>query len=222
MLKAYAEGVEEMLIDENVQGRSFDQEDYDFYTDQNSHLFNDFLVWNGYYKPDMTVVEKKWREKAFKEGNIYVSDPEVITVKGVSSSEKKSKDYILHADIKSVTVNQKGMKYTFKGSDVLNGANVLAKGSLLETKAIYIPKRDVISIELKDGSKVKPSNGYWIKKDASGELFKAETEKAEKGAVVKKKSGNPKMKEAMVLAKKIRKDGEKWTDAVKRAYAQVK
>jgi hypothetical protein len=30
------------------------------------------------------------------------------------------------------------------------------------------------------------------------------------------------MKEAMVLAKKIRKDGEKWTDAVKRAYAQVK
>jgi hypothetical protein len=344
MLKAYAEAVEEMLIDENVQGRSFDQEDYDFYTDENWHLFNDFLVWNGYYKPAMTIVEKKWREKAFKEGNIYVSDPEVITVKGISSSdrksdteeinlgygfdivvtkqfytdgtstygaslnyenklfkyfasipnqskkdaidnvhnyiktlkvsdkiaenspekgnfsvyyndrsgehrrisdskfeiqefinmvnyltsskesssEKKSKDYILHADIKSVTVNQKGMKYTFKGSDVLNGANVLAKGSLLEKKAIYIPKRDVISVELKDGSKVKPSNGYWIKKDASGELFKAETEKAEKGAVVKKKSGNPKMKEAMVLAKKIRKDGEKWTDAVKRAYAQVK
>jgi hypothetical protein len=46
--------------------------------------------------------------------------------------------------------------------------------------------------------------------------------KAESGAVVKKKSGNPKMKEAMVLAKKIRKDGEKWTDAVKRAYAQLK
>lgn len=46
--------------------------------------------------------------------------------------------------------------------------------------------------------------------------------KAESGTVVKKKSGNPKMKEAMVLAKKIRKDGEKWTDAVKRAYAQIK
>jgi len=301
MLKAYAEAVEEMLIDENVQGRSFDQEDYDFYTDENWHLFNDFLVWNGYYKPAMTIVEKKWREKAFKEGNIYVSDPEVITVKGVSSSdgksdteeinlgygfdivvtkqfytdgtstygaslnyenklfkyfasipnqskkdaidnvhnyiktlkvsdkiaenspekgnfsvyyndrsgehrrisdskfeiqefinmvnyltsskesssENKSKNYILHADIKSVTVNQKGMKYTFKGSDVLNGANVLAKGSLLETKAIYIPKRDVISVELKDGSEVKPSNGYWIKKDASGEIFKPKSEKAE-------------------------------------------
>lgn len=461
MLKAYAEAVEEMLIDENVQGRSFDQEDYDFYTDQNSHLFNDFLVWNGYYKPDMTVVEKKWREKAFKEGNIYVSDPEVITVKGVSKKsdkkgyvqvtktasreyvvtvetpagdwkqfndtwkldeldkaekfakriaenhkveyigvdttpydaihgKSKSKNYIVHADIKSVTVNQKGMKYTFKGSDVLNGANVLEKGNLLETKAIYIPKRDVISVELKDGSEFKPSNGYWIKKDAKGELFKPKSEnskinlsnaktkfgkgvygndartefeningydwqvvtmkrssgdlvstakggkkeissdgkystftydnespsirlvsskpsrvtekvveiqhsnalqkfkekiesesysgggkvtfkqkanaiaknfegkrvepeyqkeygktydakeakevgnkiagaqkakydaKAESGAVVKRKSGNPKMKEAMVLAKKIRKDGEKWTDAVKRAYAQVK
>jgi len=424
MLKAYAEAVEEMLIDENVQGRSFDQEDYDFYTDENWHLFNDFLVWNGYYKPEMTVVEKKWREKAFKEGNIYVSDPEVITVKGVSKKsdkkgyvqvtktasrkyvvtvetpagdwkrfndtwkldeldkaekfakriaenhkveyigvdttpydaihgKSKSKNYIVHADIKSVTVNQKGKVHTFKGSDVLNGANVLEKGNLLETKAIYIPKRDVVSVELKDGSEVKPSNGYWIKKDAKGEIFKPKSEKseskfkvgdfvynkrtktigvvrdifdkgevrtdadgvvnvseiteykegnathrkakiapstqkeleksvfetggkvtfkqkanaiaknfegkrvepeyqkeygktydakeakevgnkiagaqkakydakAEKGAVVKRKAGNPKFKQAMELAKKIRKDGEKWTDAVKRAYAQLK
>lgn len=350
MLKEYAEAVEEMLIDENVQGRSFDQEDYDFYTDENWHLFNDFLVWNGYYKPEMTVVEKKWREKAFKEGNIYVSDPEVIFVKKF----KTTKRYIVHADIKSVTIKRKsGTVMTFKGSDVLNGANILAKGSLLETKATYVPKREVISVELKDGSEFKPSNGYWIKKDAKGELFKPKSEKseskfkvgdfvynkrtktigvvrdifdkgevrtdadgvvnvseiteykegnathrkakiapstqkeleksvfetggkvtfkekanaiaknfkgkrvepkyqkeygktydakeakevgnkiagaqkakydakAESGAVVKRKSGNPKMKEAMILAKKIRKDGEKWTDAVKRAYAQVK
>lgn len=353
MLKAYAEGVEEMLIEENVQGRSFDQEDYDFYTDQNWHLFNDFLVWNGYYKPAMTIVEKKWREKAFKEGNIYVSDPEVITVKGVSPSKSKSKNYIVHADIESITVKKDGKEIKVKGSDVLNGANILKKGGELSELAIYYPKRSIVSVKLKNGKDINPANGYWVLKtpkmsrtqfeeesfeykkggkvpfaekskaiaknfegkpvepkhqkeygktydakeakevgdkiagaqkasydaklekggeiedvlknaknaskkygydyyvysNEKGEISLARKseferlfdkddlkliykvdgnratkviEKAESGTVVKRKSGNPKMKEAMVLAKKIRKDGEKWTDAVKRAYAQVK
>lgn len=46
--------------------------------------------------------------------------------------------------------------------------------------------------------------------------------KLEKGSEVKKKAGNPKMKATLDLAKKIRKDGEKWTDAVKRASQQLK
>jgi transcriptional/translational regulatory protein YebC/TACO1 len=36
-----------------------------------------------------------------------------------------------------------------------------------------------------------------------------------------KPKGNPKMKQAITLAKEIRKPKEKWTDAVKRAYAQL-
>ena len=46
--------------------------------------------------------------------------------------------------------------------------------------------------------------------------------KAEKGAVVKKGKGNHKMKATTDLARKIRKDGEKWTDAIKRASLQLK
>jgi len=224
MLRNYALKMESLFKSEEIGKGSFDEADYDIFEDANMHLLNEFLVWNNYYEPEMTVREQKWRTKNFSDPKYknYISDPKVITVNETSSSENKSKNYIVNADIKSVTVNKKGTKYTFKGSDVLNGANILEKGNILETKAIYIPKRDVISVELKDGSEVKPANGYWIKKDASGELFKTETDKAENGTVVKKKSGNPKMKEAMVLAKKIRKDGEKWTDAVKRAYAQVK
>jgi hypothetical protein len=69
----------------------------------------------------------------------------------------------------------------------------------------------------------KPSRtGYKGKRNFETKPVEPKSQKAESGAVVKKKSGNPKMKEAMVLAKKIRKDGEKWTDAVKRAYAQIK
>jgi hypothetical protein len=76
------------------------------------------------------------------------------------------KKYILKADIKTVTVKRNGKEVTYKGTDVLNGANVLAKGGDLTSKANYIPKRDVVSVELKDGTTVKPVNGYWVKKGA--------------------------------------------------------
>jgi hypothetical protein len=76
------------------------------------------------------------------------------------------KKYILKADIKTVTVKRNGKEVTYKGADVLNGANVLAKGGDISSKANYIPKRDVIEVELKDGTTVKPANGYWVKKGA--------------------------------------------------------
>lgn len=76
------------------------------------------------------------------------------------------KKYILKADIKTVTVKRKGKEVTYNGSDVLNGAYVLAKGGDIASKANYIGKNDVVEVELKDGSKVKPANGYWIKKGA--------------------------------------------------------
>jgi hypothetical protein len=79
---------------------------------------------------------------------------------------KKSRKYILKADIKTVTVKRKGKEVTYNASDVLNGAYVLAKGGDMTSKANYVGKNDVVEVELKDGSKVKPANGYWIKKGA--------------------------------------------------------
>ena len=177
MLKAYAEGVEEMLQEEGVGKGSFDQEDYDFYTDENWHLFNEFLVWNGYYEPEMTKTEKAWREDRFKDPEYkkYVSNPSVISVSGSSKSKSKSSKYIVKSDIKEVKVKtDAGYEYTFKGSDVLNGVNILEKGSLLKNNATYVAKRNIMYVELKNGERIKPANGYWIKKDAKGELFKPE------------------------------------------------
>jgi hypothetical protein len=76
------------------------------------------------------------------------------------------KKYILKADIKTVTLKRNGKEVTYKGADVLNGANVLADGGDITSKANYIPKRDVVEVELKDGTTVKPVNGYWVKKGA--------------------------------------------------------
>jgi ribosomal protein L14E/L6E/L27E len=121
-------------------------------------------------------------EKALKEVNAigytfeYYLDGQAydlrkIGEKGKSEVEEYAKGgtlkkYILKADIKTVTVKRNGKEVTFKGDDVLNGANVLAKGGDITSKANYISKRDVVEVELKDGSKVKPVNGYWVKKGA--------------------------------------------------------
>ena len=78
----------------------------------------------------------------------------------------KPKKYIDHDDIKIVTVKYKGKEVSFKGEDVLNGANLMEKGGDLSKIAFYIAKRDVISVELKNGETIKPVNEYWIKKGA--------------------------------------------------------
>lgn len=80
--------------------------------------------------------------------------------------QDSSKKYILKADLATVTVNQNGKTLVYPSSAVFNGANLLADGGDLQKKANYIPKRDVISVELKSGESIKPANGYWIKKDA--------------------------------------------------------
>lgn len=86
----------------------------------------------------------------------------------ISKVEQKTNKpkYINHNDIKTVTLKRNGKEVTYKGDDVLNGANVLADGGDITSKANYVPKRDVVEVELKDGTTVKPVNGYWVKKGA--------------------------------------------------------
>jgi hypothetical protein len=80
---------------------------------------------------------------------------------------KKSLKYILKADIKTVTVRLKnGKEVTYSGADVLNGNYVLAKGGDITSKANYFGKNNVVGVELKDGTNIKPVNGYWVKKGA--------------------------------------------------------
>lgn len=203
---------------------------------------------------------------------------------GVYAGGGGLKKYILRGDIKEVWVKRdNGIQFTFKGSDVLNGANFLAKGDLLTNDAIYLPKRNIMYVILKNGNKVKPTNGYWIKKDAKGELFKPEKEDtetmsdggkttfAEKSSAIAKnfvgksvepkyqkqygkrydakeakevgnkiagkqkatydkknmkRGGSTKQASRMTLltqkAKEIRKEGEAWRDALKRANAMMK
>lgn len=234
LLKKYAQGVEKIMETDGIGHGSFDQDDYDYFTDQNFHLFNEFLVWNNYYEPEMTKVEKAWRRKDFKAKSNYISDPEVITLnqtkrsnsggfkvgdvvahktnrtigivrnvfedyKGdlrtsadgvvsideleiydpkkhkdyhIAPSLKKelgittSKKYVPHYEIASVTVKKDGKEVTYKGSDVLNGANELKKGGDISKLGTYIAKRYIVCVKLKNGEEIHPANGYWIAKKA--------------------------------------------------------
>jgi hypothetical protein len=105
-----------------------------------------------------------------KEGVVYYQEIYKRLLNGefdsMAKGTVKPKKYIDNADIKSVTVNYKGKEVSFKGEDVLNGANLMEKGGDLSKIAFYIAKRDVISVELKNGETIKPMNGYWVKKGA--------------------------------------------------------
>ena len=120
-----------------------------------------------------------------------------------SKSSSKSKKYIDHDDIVLINIKKGSKQLTYKAVDVLNGANILEKGGQLEKIANYIPIRDVISVDLKDGTQVKPSNGYWIKKDAKpyivgklgtfdegGNLDKVKWQDVEKGDSARVKDDN--------------------------------
>ena len=91
LLKEYALGVSKIMETYGIGYGSFDQQDYDFYTDENWHLFNEFLVWNNYYEPEMTKVEKAWRKEAFEKDpkHNYISNPEVITLNSTKRTNEQ-------------------------------------------------------------------------------------------------------------------------------------
>jgi hypothetical protein len=82
-----------------------------------------------------------------------------------ATASSKLKKYIDNEDINYVSLMIKGSRRIVKGSDVLNGANLLKDGGDLTNIAFYVPKRDVISVTLKNGKTITPVNGYWVKKD---------------------------------------------------------
>jgi hypothetical protein len=169
MLRAYAEGVQEMLQKNEVGRGSFDQEDYDFYTDENWHLFNEFLVWNSYYEPEMTKTEKAWREKNYADPKYrnYVSNPKIISLSGGSKS--KSTNYIPKGKIATITIVKDGKEMVFLPSQVLNGVNLYKGGGKIKNDYVYMAKRYVKEVHYDNGKDlkvVKPSNGYWVKKSA--------------------------------------------------------
>lgn len=174
MLKAYAEGVEEMLQKEGVGKGSFDQEDYDYFQDENSHLLNEFLVWNNYYEPQITKTEKAWREKnyAIPEYKNYVSNPKIIGL----SSDTKSTNYVPKAKIKQIVLEKDGKEILLETKDVLNGVNLYEGGGNLKNDHVYFAKRFVKEVITTDGDKLKPSNGFWVKKSA----LKTKTEPKQK------------------------------------------
>ena len=127
--------------------------------------------------------------------------------------------------------NREGYKmedggYMAYGGKMADGGK-MAKGAKLKTKAKYIPKYQIEEVEVDINGKEKEIDGadlldgLYVKK-AAVMTKKAAPKKAKGGEVKAKSNRGGNVKEIVKLAKEIRKDGEKWTDAVKRASAQLK
>ena len=126
-------------------------------------------------------------------------------------------------DLKSTRARRDDARFEERGK--------MAKGGKLSTKAKYIPKRDIEEVEVDQNGKEKMIDGadlldgIYVKKKAIAKKAPAKkkaTKKASGGEVKPKSNRGGNVGQIVKLAKEIRKDGEKWTDAVKRASAQLK
>lgn len=181
LTKLYATSLEKSLKDLKVKKNSLTEKEYDYLVDNNYHLLNEFLFWNDFYENDFAKGQKEMYQRMFddKSNHSSVANPDWIIVgKGILPHPKPKKPtvarkvkselkkYYAHREIKTVTVIEDGKKVVYKGEDVLNGAQFLAKGGKVEEIATYYPIRAIVEVTLDNGEKVKPANGYHIKNGA--------------------------------------------------------
>jgi hypothetical protein len=102
----------------------------------------------------------------------YVSNPKIISLSGGSKS--KSTNYVAKAKISTITIVKDGKEIVLSSKDVLNGVNLYNGGGKLKNDHTYFAKRYVKEVITEDGDKLKPSNGYWVKKSALKDSKKEE------------------------------------------------
>jgi len=119
---------------------------------------------------------------ALYQGNM---DADYITYGEILKSGGKLK-YDPARDVQAIVIQDGSFKQMFIKGDFLGGAYRLASGGLSEDY-IYVSPRKVIFARLKSGEDIKPSNGFWIKKNASGTIY----------------TGSAKAKPAFVKSKKF-------------------
>jgi hypothetical protein len=103
---------------------------------------------------------KQKDDYVFKKGRSFDKNPLSYATGGVT------KNYINRNELNTITIKKGDQKLTYKVSDVYNGAYKLENGGNLEKMAFYVPKRNVVKVQLRSGKDVKVANGYWIKKGA--------------------------------------------------------
>jgi len=198
-------------------------------------------------KPDKELSEKEWMAKnneskearAYKRGGALIGNQKRIDMNhngeidaedfkllrsSMNGAWRNERKHVNHKEDYEVRyARKKPLRTGYKGKRNFEGGGKLTfkeKSSAIARN--FVGKRVEPKYQKEYGKTYDAKEAKEVGNKIAGSQKAKYDAKAESGAVVKKKSGNPKMKEAMVLAKKIRKDGEKWTDAVKRAYAQIK
>jgi hypothetical protein len=170
---------------------------------------------------------------------IRTNEQEVMFKKGGETLSDKTNGYVSIDSIdKVVTKDGKVFKNTYSDTAVISGVHfsnkplrekegkdknqmeLFKKGGLPKT-AIYIPRYKVDYIETEDGDKIEGNHiygGVWIDMKKQFRLIEEAKKQGrfEGGGKTTKRGG------AMVLAKKIRKEGESWKDALKRANQELK
>ena len=73
-------------------------------------------------------------------------------------------------DVEAIVIQDGTFKMMFKKDDFIGGAYQMEKGGLSE-KYNYVSPRNILFARLKTGEEIKPVNGFWIKKNATGIVY---------------------------------------------------
>jgi hypothetical protein len=150
LLKNYAEGIEEVMQKKGIAKASFNQDDYDYLTDNNYHLLNEFLIFNGYYDSKVTNNLKGYMVEAYNEEVMengkakYYPNPSVITVSSFADG--------------GFTDNEEDVHYDFGYGDKLDlgGGRIRYFKEWDGDKMIVVDSRD--DLDSSKGSYAYPSN----------------------------------------------------------------
>jgi hypothetical protein len=155
---------------------------------------------------EMKVVELDFT--SFKEAyKVYKQYSKLDKYKGEDIIDMMILKYYLNGDFEQV-------------DDVyLNGGGIDSDKSKSENS---FTNKDGIRVRSKVEPKEKMSEKDWMAKHNSSKEARTYDDGGKTDTPAKKGKGNHKMKATTDLAKKIRKEGEKWTDALRRASQQMK
>jgi predicted ABC-type ATPase len=182
----YAQAADDFLKQAGVEKGSLTKAMQLKLEDENLHTLNEFLVLNDYYQPGVSD-KQFYLEAAEEQPNFYLGADGIIGGKSMAAktTSKSSKlKYNPSRDVVAIAIKDGPFTMMFTKGDFLGGAYQMEKGGSLENY-LYVSPRKIIFARLKSGEDIKPINGFYIRKDASGTLITGDESKPRKKANLK-------------------------------------
>lgn len=169
----YAQAADDFLKQAGVEKGSLSKGIYLKLEDENLHTLNEFLVLNDYFEPGVKSDKQSYLKRAKEQPDFYLGADGIIGGKSIVTKvpSKSSKlKYDPSRDVVAIAIKDGVFNKMFIKGDFLGGAYQMESGGVLKDYN-YVSPRNIIFARLKSGEDIKPVNGFYIRKNASGTVM---------------------------------------------------